>query len=309
MQSEFLDVKQMKTFFLTVSSCLLISVHALGQIDAIKGDSFTLMVPLSVLYEDGICVSCSGWGGDPIPILSADIYPETNWTGQLPLMTELRFEKLKTKKKYVEAELRNNSVAIKLRFYTDSTSVQAEFDRVVSYGDNDSVDTQSRLAAIYKNMATSVFQGPLNAVPPDLQHGLLAYTHQTLGGAGLSHIKFRRGDYLVVDLGMDSSVYNTNQLNQSQRVARILNDRLLVRLKQISAVLDGTGLTGVRLDLFIPHRDFLSDLPPDADSLMLYALASDAQAFSDFEITNQQFIDACVIIVNDNRIEVRLTDD
>ncbi len=41
---------------------------------------------------------------------------------------------------------------------------------------------------------------------------------------------------------------------------------------------------------------------------ILYVLATDAQAFADFEMTNQEFVDACVIVVNDNRIEVRLAD-
>ena len=40
---------------------------------------------------------------------------------------------------------------------------------------------------------------------------------------------------------------------------------------------------------------------------ILYVLATDAQAFADFEMT-KEFVDACVIIVNDNRIEVRLAD-
>ena len=41
---------------------------------------------------------------------------------------------------------------------------------------------------------------------------------------------------------------------------------------------------------------------------ILYVLATDARAFADFEMTNQEFVDACVIIVNDSRIEVRLAD-
>ena len=43
-------------------------------------------------------------------------------------------------------------------------------------------------------------------------------------------------------------------------------------------------------------------------AVILYVLATDAQAFADFEMTNQEFVDAGVIIVNDNRIEVWLAD-
>ena len=38
---------------------------------------------------------------------------------------------------------------------------------------------------------------------------------------------------------------------------------------------------------------------------ILYVLATDARAFADFEMTNQEFVDACV---KDNRIEVRRAD-
>ena len=299
----------MKNGLLTVPVFLLLSVPTSAQIDARTGDPFTLMVPWSVLYEDGRCLNCAGWKGDPIPILGAKITPQTTWTGEFPTLIELRFEKVQTKRNHVVAELRNQGIVIKLRFYTDRASVQAEFDRAVSAGGKQRADTQSRLAKIYTQMAPGVFHGPLSLVPPDLQLGLLEYARQSLGGAELGHVRFRRGDYLVVDLGRDPNVYNTLQLNQSQRVARILNERLLTSLKDASAALDGTGLAGIRLDLVIPHRSFLNDPPADEDTLMLYALTADAQAFADFEITNQQFIDACVIIVNENRIEVRLTDD
>ena len=292
---------------LTVSVLLLLlAAPASAQIDARKGESFTLLVPWSVLYDDGYCASCNGWSG--APILSADITPETVLGAEFPALMELRFEKTNLEREYIEAELRNSGVAVKLRFYTDRSSVQGEFHRALSAGDANSQDTESRLAEIYGRMATAVFQGPLDLVSLDLQVGLLRYAHRSLGGASLGHATFRRSDYLVVDLGRDANIYNTLQLNQSQRVGRILNDRLLGPLKEASAALDATGLAGVRLELLIPHRDFLSDSLADEDKLILYALASDAQAFADFEITNQEFIDACVIIVNDNRIEVRLTD-
>ena len=230
---------------LTVSVLLMLAAPASAQIDAGKGQSFTLLVPWSILYADGYCASCNEWSG--APIMSADITPETILMAEFPTLMELQFEKTNPEREYVEAELRNQGVAVKLRFYTDRSSVQAEFDRAVSAGDANSQDTESRLAEIYERMATDVFQGPLDLVPSDLQLGLLQYAHRSLGGANLGHATFRRSDYLVVDLGRDPNVYNTLQLNQSQRVARILNDRLLGPLKEASAALDGTGLAGVRL--------------------------------------------------------------
>ena len=91
----------------------LLAVPASAQIDARKGDVFTLMISPSILYEDGICILCNGWRGDPITIFSADITPETTWVGEFPALLELQVEQIDTgKKDYVEVELRNRAVAI-----------------------------------------------------------------------------------------------------------------------------------------------------------------------------------------------------
>ena len=329
----------------------LLAVPASAQIDARKGDVFTLMVSPSILYEDGSCSLCNGWTGDSIEIFSADITPETTWVGEFPALLELQVEKIDTgKEDYVEVELRNRAVAIKLRFHTDHSSAQAEFARAVVAGDAASEATQSRLAETYEQIAAVAFQGGLSIVPPDLRVGLLQHVHfqhvhSSFGGTAnlgrlpfrLGHATFRRDDYLVVDLRRDPNMYNTRR-HESHRVARILNQRLLNWVKETGAWLEGTGLAGIRVELEIPHRPFVSqdddaepatvvdavDLAAAAlaepatavgfadvetvDRMILYVLATDAQAFADFEMTNQEFADACVIIVNDTRIEIRLAD-
>ena len=114
-------------------------------------------------------------------------------------------------------------------------------------------------------------------------------------------------------------MYNTRR-HESHRVARILNQRLLNWVKETGAWLEGTGLAGIRVELEIPHRPFVSqdddaesatvvdavDLAAAAlaepatavgfaavetvvDRMILYVLATDAQAFADFEMTNQEF--------------------
>lgn len=331
---------------LTLPVLFLLAVPASAQIDATKGDTFTLMVPPSVMYEDGICALCNGWSGNPTPIFSADITPETIWVGEFPTLVELQFEKIDTgRDDYVEAELRNPEVAIKLRLHTDHSSVQAVFARAAVAGGAASEATQLRLARVYDQIAAGVFQGGLGIVPPDLRVGLLQHVHTSFGGTStlghpplghppfrLGHATFRRDDYLVVDLGRHPNMYNTRR-HESHRVARILNQRLLNWVKETGAWLEGTGLAGIRVELEIPHRPFVSE-DDDAeaatvvnaadlaeagtavgfadvetvDRMILYVLATDARMFADFEMTNQEFVDACVIIVNGNRIAVRLAD-
>ena len=155
-----------------------------------------------------------------------------------------------------------------------------------------------------------VFDGPLSAVAPESRQLLLLFAHATAAGTGISHEQFRGEEYLVVDLGADSNVYNTLQMNQTQRIARILNDRLLNVLKAFAEpVRDVEVVFGVKLDFEIPYRNFLDDdAEPDHDVVRLYASSDDVKAFADFEITSQEFIDRSFVIVNENRVQIPLSE-
>ena len=121
------------TLLITVALLLVTAPATAQEIDAEKGEPFTLMLPWSSLYPDGQCMSCNGWGADPISVYAADIQPDQDLPGEFPALLELSFEKAKNEKQYVEAELRNRSMVVKLRFY-DRVSAQTEFGRVASRG-------------------------------------------------------------------------------------------------------------------------------------------------------------------------------
>ena len=83
----------------------------------------------------------------------------------------------------------------------------------------------------------------------------MQFAHITANGTTMSSEVYRGEAYLGVDLGRDTSVYNELQLNQSARIARAMNDKLLTILKAFALpVQDVDAVYGLKLEFKIPHR-------------------------------------------------------
>ena len=89
----------------------------------------------------------------------------------------------------------------------------------------------------------------------------------------------------------------------------MLNENLLKTLKAFAEpVKDVTSLYGLKLEFVIPHKSFLEEsAAPATYAVQLYAPADLIGKFAAADITNQQFGDGCVVIVDDNRVQVSLT--
>jgi len=63
-------------------------------------------------------------------------------------------------------------------------------------------------------------------------------------------------------------VFNSLRLNQSQRVAEVLNRPLLTELKRFASPIQTVQeLDGLSLSITVLHKDFLQDVVPDLDHL------------------------------------------
>ncbi len=118
--------------------------------------------------------------------------------------------------------------------------------------------------------------------------------------------------YLVVDLARDEVVYNDAKLSAGQRLATALNDRLLTLLKSFARHVERVPeVEGLKLELTIYHRNFVTDVrtpgPTEEDRLELYAPADLIRKFAAQDITSQELVDGCIVIVNGNRVKVDLS--
>jgi hypothetical protein len=161
-----------------------------------------------------------------------------------------------------------------------------------------------------RTLADHIFRENLSSIPAAQRHELLLLAWQSVGAAGLNYQRFRDANYLAVEFGFTDSVFNNLHINQSQRVAEVLNRRLLTELKRFSLPISTVQeFDGLNLSITILHKDFLRDVVPDLDRVQIYASKALVREFAESAITSQEFIDGCVVILNGNRIKVPLSGD
>lgn len=171
-------------------------------------------------------------------------------------------------------------------------------------------ERDSYLRATYAMFAKHFFaDGPLASLSEEKQITLVRYAHLTAHGAKIGTTKYKDQVYLVVSLPALTTVFNDLRMNRQQRVARVLSDSLLVTLKEFASVVaDVESVYGLKLELAIPHRPFTQSTGTQLDACEIYAPSAEIKHFAEADITSQALIDKSVVIVNSNRIEVRLSE-
>ena len=284
---------------------LLIPISASAQNDEClqKGQVITVLIPSGADVRDG-----ASFAGTRIYATDLDAVAADGWGNRLPRVVSLPFEKIGDKGGFEELELRGN-LWFKVRFTS-----RALFEQYAVCGPADGIAAEDRLEEIFAAVGEATFAN-VQEVTPDLRTELARYAYgmgaESLPPAAL----FRDKNYMVLDLGSWGSTYNTVRLNQAQRTALVLTD-LLDRVKTAGTLTDA-GLAGVRLDLTVRSRNFAADRrvagvtfnsPSEYDQMSWYVDSVNIPALLDFEITSQEFVNRSVVIVNDNRVEVNLSD-
>ena len=168
-----------------------------------------------------------------------------------------------------------------------------------------------RLTPYYQWHADQVFVGDLGNVDRDLQIEMISVAHSLEPTVGFFSEVFRDKVYVGFDLGTVGVVYNTNQVNQNQRVAREITNRVFPLLKELAPIIRDAGgfEINVKLAVGYGYQGFLQQSSaPSYDQVSLYLDPYRVILFAEYEITTQALIDAAVVLVNDNRVEVDLTE-
>lgn len=277
----------------------------------VKGRIVNLKVPLSVLAEEGR----SGWDNTPIyaaHIVISDgrftVQGVEDWQSKgFPSLIDFKIEKIGKKNGANEVELRSTTLWVKLRFRQEQ-DLAAAFGAVAVNGPFDSPEAREYREQAYARLAKFFFTGPLAEIPSEKQQLLVRFAHVTASGTTIRSQSYKGNLYLVVDLGRDTTVYNDLKFNQSTLIAHVLNEGLLTVLKDFAdPVQDVAVVKGLKIEAEIPHVDFVSGQTAKTYKLELYAPVDQIKRFSQADITNQQFIDDCIVIVDGNRIQVSLS--
>jgi len=117
---------------------------------------------------------------------------------------------------------------------------------------------------------------------------------------------FKNLTYFVADLGRDDSVYNEEKLTQAQRLAHLLNAKLLALLRELEELTRGVdAFGGIKLEMAIPHKSFVTEGDTtEFDRLEIYAPIVTLRQFVAADLTARKFLDGSIILINENRTEV-----
>jgi len=279
-----------------------------------KGAIVTLKLPPAAVAFGGATFASKGiWVVTVNESLPGVYVPNSlpDWrTAGFPILTDFVFEKIGKVKEMTEAEYRNSAVNLKFRIppHLDAAAVVREF---LILGGRSSSETLMYRDEAMRRIADHVFQAELATVSAEQRLALLNLASSsagTIGVRGVARETYKERAYFAVDLNGDGLMYNTLQLGESQRVARVMNERLFGILKAFGAALKASpDLYGIKLRVEIEHADFLNKLGTlSTDKVDVYAPSDLIRKFAEADITNQDFIDGCIVIVDGNRVKVVL---
>ncbi|MBK5260657.1 MAG: hypothetical protein JJE51_13795 [Thermoanaerobaculia bacterium] len=298
-----------KTFVVVAlwAQALFLSVDIYGAVSA--GSKVTLKFPKKML---GV-VATSGWSGNQYGVeVECDdsgcaLNGQKDWkTLGFPWLVDgvvgKTFVDKKTKKTVVDVK---TDVGANVRIVFPNPADVDKGMTAVTLLPGES--REGYRAEMYKTIAKSVFTGDLAGVPEDTQSRLLAFADAV--GSPLSTTKYKSGSYISIDVGDDGNVYNTLQMNQVQRVARSLREHIVPALKRLASDVSASSMTGVKIAFKVNFKNFLEKYASSSlDSVVMYVPAEALKQFADADISSQKLMDASVILVNGDRIEVSLSE-
>ncbi len=281
-----------------------------------KGQKLIIKIPRNLWVQEKLGAA----SGQPIYIVEIDsaFISGRKWeTGNIPSLREFVVEKTEEcgrmrydckLKGFRQVELRSPYVWIKLRFAPDVSDVNSAFGEVVALGTLEQFEAGEYFKnKIFSSAAARVFSGPLATLADETKLRLFKDSLNT-GAEQLSSETYKGKVYLVVNMGQGEDVYNSIRMNQSARTAKVINEKLLNLLKKFGASVPAEGdLFGLKLMESIPFQDFVRGGPQQYDKLQIYAPSEGIRKFADDDITSQQFIDGCTVIVDDNRVQINLS--
>jgi hypothetical protein len=275
-------------------------------LDVPKGDTVVVKVPLQFWHAEATSFSTE----TPIFSVDAGILVKQDWqTAGLPYFGEFAVTKVVAYKplgkvKYTDIELRNSSTWVKLRFQPGS-DIARGFESLTFTGTWSKFEASDYFKnVVFGTVAASIFTGPLSKISETTKLTLLRIAGTGLATVGSETYKDRV--YVGFAFPLSGTVYNSLKLNEGARAATVINSRLAM-LKSLAILAGDAGVDGVRVSEKVLYRNFVSETATKSDNLQIYAPLTAIKQFSSADITNQQFVDQCVVLVNDNRVQVSLS--
>jgi hypothetical protein len=302
------------SLFLLLALCVLASAQQVPQsplLDIPRGQPVVLKIPSKLVGFERV----STWSGS----MSFGTIVErseksglmvgglNDWrTAGWPLMRQLTFEKVSREKNYALIELRDPLYSIKLRFDTAITDLNAAFREIAFLGLLSEFEASDYYQKeVIGKVLPLTFDGKLTSIALERKLNLLKELKYV--DSAIRSEKYKGSDYLSINVGGDTEVYNSPRVDQSHRIGHSLNQRVLAYFKRIAKIIKfHAQLDGIKITILIPYKNFVTEAyyQPHYDQIEIYAPMDAIRQFADDELTNQEFVEESILLVNGNRFNI-----
>lgn len=229
-----------------------------------------------------------------------------NWrTAGWTMMRHLELVKVSREKNFTEVELQDPLYKVKLRFDNTVRDINAAFAEVAFIGTVPVFEASDYYKTeVMGRILPQVFTGKLASIPEARKMDLLRELRFVDGA--IKTEKYKGGEYLSVDVGGDTEVYNSRIVDQPTRLGHTLNQRVLYYFKRLARITKfHPEVDGIKITILVPYKDFVSEYynTPYYDRLEAYAPMETIRQFVDDELTNQEFAEEAILLVNGNRMQ------
>lgn len=297
---------------------LLLAVSTLAQknpppawaLDVPRGTTVVLKIPNRLLGFDrvsswtgtvsyGAVIEQSQKGGYLVGGLNG--WRAAGWT----MMRQVTLEKITRDKNFLEVELRDPLFNVKLRFDNTIRDFNAAFHDMAFIGTLAEFEASDYYKQeVMGKILPAVFTGSLASIPQARKMDLLKELKYI--DSAIRTEKYKGGEYLSINVGGDTEVYNSNRVDQPTRIGHSLNQRVLYYFKRLARIIKfHPDVDGIKITILVPYKNFLTEYysSPSYDRLEVYAPMDTIRQFVDDELTNQEFAEESVLLVNGNRMQ------
>lgn len=174
-------------------------------------------------------------------------------------------------------------------------------------------DSASAHKAARESLTDELFGDPiLSAVPQEEREGVLQVLEEYLGSAPLMVDSLRGRRWFVVPLGEGTYTFNTNQTNEAERYAGVINEVAFPAIQRLGRTMRATpDSVGFVVEVVAKSKDMAGRYAwlnsTKKEAIRFFVSAKDAREFADAEITSQDLADRSTIMRGDVRIKIDLT--
>ena len=207
---------------------------------------------------------------------------------------------------HTSVELKDALFNVKLRFDNSVKDLSSAFREVAFVGLLSEFEASDYYQKeVIGKVLPTVFNGSLTSIPANRKLNLLKELRYI--DSAIKSEKYKGNNYLSVNVGGDTQIYNMIRVDQTSRLGDSLNDRILSYFKRIARVIKfHRDVDGIKISVFVPYKNFVTEAysEPHYDRLEIYAAMDVIQQFADDELTNQEFVDEAIVLVNGNRMQI-----